>query len=147
MGLLELGTVGVLLAFLFLNREPVHAVVAWAAPLGFLPGVLHAWRAVTRRRAGASAGRRWRWRITADHRRWARRGIAGAAARSLAEYQPAHRAARPDAPGAVARTRVRWPEAARFYRALAAAPDAATPPGRWPGCGQSRAAEDRLRSR
>ena len=46
---------GVLLAFLFLNREPVHAVLVWAAPLGFLPGLGYVWRAVAGRRAGARA--------------------------------------------------------------------------------------------
>ena len=131
MGLLELGVVGVLLAFLFLNREPVHAVVAWAAPLGFLPGVLHAWRAVARRRAGASA------RATLEVGELLSTIAVGRDGESLARLRDLWRNInRPNEPRdlmrleRVARTRVRWPEAARFYRTLAAAPDAAPPSGR-----------------
>ena len=59
MGVIELGVLGVLLAFLFLNREPVHAVVVWAAPLGFLPGLAYVWRTVAAVRPGRAPVRRW----------------------------------------------------------------------------------------
>lgn len=131
MGLLELGVVGVLLAFLFLNREPVYAVVAWAAPLGFLPGVLHAWRAVARRRAGARA------RATLEVGELLPTTAVGRDGDSLARLRDLWRFTdQPNAPRDLmrlereARSRVRWPAAARFYRELAGAPEAAPTSGR-----------------
>ena len=131
MGLLELGVVGVLLAFLFLNREPVHAVVAWAAPLGFVPGLLLAWRAVARRRIGARA------RATLEVGELLPTTAVGRDGESLARLRDLWRFANePDEPRDLmrlergARSRVGWPAAARFYRALATAPDASPPRGR-----------------
>lgn len=131
MGLLELGVVGVLLAFLFLNREPVHAVVAWAAPLGFVPGLLFAWRAVARRRVGARA------RATLEVGELLPTTAVGRDGDSLARLRDLWRFIdQPNEPRDLmrleraARIRVRWPAAARFYRALAAAPEASTPSGR-----------------
>ena len=131
MGLLELGVVGVLLAFLFLNREPVHAVVVWAAPLGFVPGLVFAWRAVRRRRVGASA------RATLELGELLPTTVVGRDGDSLARLRDLWRFA--DRPGEprdlmrleqAARRRVRWSAAARFYRALAAAPEDSAPAGR-----------------
>lgn len=130
-GLLELGVVGVLLAFLFVNREPVHAVVAWAAPLGFLPGLLQAWRAVARRRAGAGA------RSILEVGELLPTTVVGRDGDSLARLRDLWRVAdQPDVPRDLmrlerdARLHVRWPAAARFYRALAGEPPAAPVQGR-----------------
>ena len=49
-GLLELGVVGVLLAFLFINREPVHAVVGLGRAAGVSAGLA---ASVARRHAPA----------------------------------------------------------------------------------------------
>ena len=130
-GLLELGVLGVLLAFLFLNREPVHAVVVWAAPLGFLPGLGYVWRAVAGRRAGARA------RSTLELGELLPTAAVGRDGESLARLRDLWRIAeQPDEPRdlmrleRVARERVRWPAAARFYRDLADAPQVSAPPGR-----------------
>ena len=130
-GLLELGVVGVLLAFLFINREPVHAVVAWAVPLGFLPGLLQAWRAVARRRSGSRA------RSILEVGELLPATAVGRDGDSLARLRDLWRAAdEPDEPRDLmrlerdARSRVRWPAVARFYRELAGAPEAAPAPGR-----------------
>lgn len=130
-GLLELAVVGVLLAFLFLNREPVHAVVAWAVPLGFVPGLLLAWRAVARRRVGARA------RATLEVGELLPTTAIGRDGDSLARLRDLWRFIdQPNEPRDLmrleraARVRVRWPAAARFYRALATAPEVSTPQGR-----------------
>lgn len=130
-GLLELGVVGALLAFLFLNREPVFAVVVWAAPLGFAPGLLQAWRGVARRRTGSRA------RSILDVGELLPTTAVGRDGDSLARLRDLWRAAnQPDEPRDLmrlerdARSRVRWPAAARFYRELAGAPEAARPRGR-----------------
>lgn len=126
LGLLELGVVGVLLAFLFLNREPVHAFVVWAVPLGFLPGLAQAWRAVARRRSGARA------RAILEVGELLSTTAVGRDGDSLARLRDLWRAAnQPDEPRDLmrlerdARNRVSWPTAARFYRELAGAPEAA----------------------
>ena len=130
-GLLELGVAGVLLAFLFINREPVHAVVAWAVPLGFLPGLLYAWRAVSRRRAGARA------RSILEVGELLPTTAIGRDGDSLARLRDLWRVAdQPDEPRDLMRLerdaerRVRWPAAARFYRELADAPELAPAQGR-----------------
>ncbi len=130
-GVLELCVLGVLLAFLFLNREPVHAVVVWAAPLGFLPGLAYVWHSVTGRQAGARA------RSTLELGELLPNTAVGRDGDSLARLRDLWRIAeQPDEPRdlmrleGVARERVRWPAAARFYRELAKAPQASAPPGR-----------------
>ena len=130
-GLLELGVVSVLLAFLFINREPVHAVVAWAVPLGFLPGLLQAWRAVARRRSGARA------RSILEVGELLPTTAVGRDGDLLARLRDIWRAAdQPDEPRDLmrlerdARSRVRWPAVARFYRELAGAPEEAASVGR-----------------
>ena len=124
LGLLELSLVGVLLAFLFLNREPIHALVVWAVPLGFLPGLAQAWRAVARRRLGARA------RAMLELGELLPNTAVGRDGDSLARLRDLWRAANePDEPRDLmrlerdARRRVRWPTAARFYRELAGAPE------------------------
>ena len=130
-GLLDLIVVGLLLTFLFINREPVHAVVVWAALLGFAPGLLYVWRAVARRRAGASA------RSTLEVGELLPTTAVGRDGESLARLRDLWRLAdQPDEPRdlmrleRLARQRVRWPAAARFYRELAGAPQASSPAGR-----------------
>ena len=130
-GLLEMGVLGVLLAFFFLNREPVHAVVVWAAPLGFLPGLRCVWRAVAGRQAGARA------RSTLELGELLPTAAVGRDGESLARLRDLWRiAGEPDEPRdlmrleRVAREQVRWPAAARFYRDLADAPQVSAPPGR-----------------
>ena len=130
-GLLELGVVGVLLAFLFINREPVHAVVAWTVPLGFVPGLVQAWRAVARRRVGACA------RSILEVGELLPTTAIGRDGDSLARLRDLWRIAdrREESRDLMrlerdARRRVRWPAAARFYRELAGAPPVAPPQGR-----------------
>lgn len=134
-GVIELGVLGVLLAFLFLNREPVHAVVVWAAPLGFLPGLAYVWRTVAGRQAGARA------RSTLELGELLPNTAVGRDGDSLARLRDLWRIAeQPDEPRdlmrleRVARERVQWPAAARFYRELANAPRTSAPRGRlsWP---------------
>ena len=132
LGLLELGVVGVLLAFLFMNREPVHAVVAWAVPLGFLPGLAQARQAVARWRVGARA------RSILDVGELLPTLAVGRDGDSLARLRDLWRIAdQPDEPRDLmrlerdARNRVRWPAAARFYLELAGAPEAAPPQRRF----------------
>ncbi len=130
-GLLELSVVGVLLAFLVINRDPDYAVVAWAVPLGFLPGLLQAWRAVARRQVGS------RPRSILEVGELLPTTAVGRDGDSLARLRDLWRAAaRPNEPRDLmrlerdARNRVRWPAAARFYRELAGAPEATPRQGR-----------------
>ena len=122
-GLLELMIAGVLMAYLFLNREPVFAVVAWAVPLGFLPGLFYVWRAFSRRRIGSRA------RSTLEVGELLPTTATGLDGDSLARLRDLWRTAgEPDEPRDLMRLardaerRVRWPAAARFYRHLAGAP-------------------------
>lgn len=130
-GLLELSVAGVLLAFLTINRDPDYAVVAWAVPLGFLPGLLQAGRAVARRRVGSRA------RAILELGELLPTTAVGRDGDSLARLRDLWRvAAQPNEPRDLmrlerdARNRVRWPAAARYYRELAGAPETRPPRGR-----------------
>ncbi len=124
-GLLELGAAGLLLAFLFLNRQPIHAIVVWAVPLAFAPAALHTLRALRLRRTGARA------RAALLHGEVLPWTVVGRDGDGLARLRDLWRAA--DRGGETrdllrlereARLRMRWPAAAQLYRRLAGAPPA-----------------------
>ena len=123
-GIVELSVLGLLLAFLFVNWLPMHAVTIVAAFLGFAPALFHTRRSILCRRVGARARSILEFGEVLPATAIGRNGDSVARLRDLWRVV--------EDVGDVrdlmsleheARVTLRWPAAARFYWELAAATD------------------------